>query len=303
MIKIVASLLFIMLMLPASMHAQGCSDAGVCGIFTDTEAQTDKTSYAAGLSQYFGIGENSTGIFATNLSLEYKTREIELAVKIPYVYINGDLGDQSGIGDIILSAGYTNKLHGDFRYSYAVGIKFPTGEDNGAKSGLPLPMVYQTGGGTFDIMLGVSVSYNSWKLALGWQNPLGESSNSFLHRSWQGKPEALQYAESRNLGRGMDLMLALDKSFEFDGTWVYAGAIAIFRLTDSYYYDSDIDILSKKIAEKTGSTINFNLGIADKLNDYAMLFVEAAMPVVTRKTSADGLKRAFTGSLGLKFIL
>ncbi len=293
-------LFFILLFTPALLKAQ-CSDAGVCGLFS--APQSDKTAYVLGVSQYFGIGDNNTGVFNTNLSFEYKSQEIKLSVNVPYVYTTGDLGYLSGIGDIILIAGHTGKLGDDFLLTYGIGVKFPTGDANGKKSRISLPMVYQTGGGTFDIMLGVSVEYDGWRLSSAWQNPFGENSNSFLHDSWDGKPEARDYPESRELNRGMDFMLSLDKSFAFDSTSIYGGLLAIFRISDSYYRLSQSDIFDRKVAEKAGTTINFKLGINNKLNNYAIIFVEAAMPAIARQTAADGLKRAFTGVLGLRFIL
>jgi hypothetical protein len=294
-------LLFLLLLITPALLKGQCSDAGVCGLFSDT--QSDKTAYVFGLSQYFGIGDNNTGVFITNLSFEYKSQEIDISVNAPYVYTNGDLGYLSGIGDLMLTAAYTSKLEGDFLLTYAFGVKFPTGDDNGKKSGIPLPMVYQTGGGTFDIMLGAALDYQGWRLSAGWQNPLGENSNSFLHEKWAGRPEARDYAESRELDRGMDIVLSLEKSFDIDGTSIYGGVIGIFRITDSYYRPSESGILDKRLADKAGSTVNLKLGINDKLNNYAVIFVEAAMPVVVRQTAADGLKRAFTGILGLRFIL
>ncbi|MCO5250311.1 MAG: hypothetical protein M9949_02685 [Candidatus Kapabacteria bacterium] len=303
MSKFLIVVLFILLA-PAYLASQGCSDAGVCSMLGDKDIQPEEEKYIAGLSQYFGVGDENTVIFNTLLTFDYRSENMDVSVILPYVYTNGNLGTLSGLGDIKIAAGFTGSLSEDAAIKFIAGVKFATGEANGKKSGRSLPMVYQPGLGTSDLMLGASLRLSTWVFGVGFQFSDDRTSNKFLHEDWVDEDEAaLHYNQSFKMRRGMDFMLSVDKFVNFDKTSIYGGIQVIHRNEENNVRRYNFESEKYEITEQNLTTVNLRAGLKNNLTDYAALHLEVALPILARDYAADGLTRSFSAAFGLKFNL
>ncbi len=144
-------------------NSQGCSDAGFCtmGALNPTNNVDSSFRHKAKLSFSYGVGEQSTSHLhiIPELQLGF-IRNNEVQIKIPYIYVDGDLGSNSGLGDLSVSTSQLFQTTDKSSLSVTIGFKLPTGTTDKAENGLALAMPYQTGLGTFDLILGVSYNYD-----------------------------------------------------------------------------------------------------------------------------------------------
>lgn len=302
MSKILIVVLFILLT-PALLKSQGCSDAGVCSMLSDKDIQPEKDKYIVGISQYFGVGDEKTAVFNTLLAFDYRTENFDFSLIVPYVYTNGDLGCLSGLGDLKFAGGFTGALSEDAAIKFIAGVKFASGEANGKKNGRPLPMVYQTGLGTSDLMLGISLRLSTWTFGVGFQYTEDKSTNEFLHEDWLDEEKALHYNEFYKSRRGIDLMLSVDKFVNFDETSVYGGIQLIHRNEDKNVIRYNFESGKYEVTEQNLTTINVRAGLKNNLTDFVALHLDVALPILARDHAADGLRRSFSAAFGLKFSL
>ncbi|MFM8742806.1 MAG: hypothetical protein ACKODM_05690, partial [Cytophagales bacterium] len=93
---------------------------------------------------------------------------------------------------------------------------------------------YQTSLGTYDFIAGISVINRKWLFATGIQTPLNKNDNQFVWSAWAGTPEKAyidRYAQAKNLSRGRDLMLRIERNFRFARFNFYLGLLPIYRIT------------------------------------------------------------------------
>ncbi|MBS3999459.1 MAG: hypothetical protein KGZ71_03135 [Desulfobulbaceae bacterium] len=302
MSKILIVVLF-SLLAPAHLISQGCSDAGVCSMLSDKDLQPAEEKYIVGLSQYFGVGDENTAVFNTLLAFDYRSENMDVSVIIPYVYTNGNLGCLSGLGDIKIAGGFTGTLGEDLVIKFIAGVKFASGEANGKRYGRSMPMVYQPGLGTSDLLLGASLRLSTWTFGVGFQYTKDKTTNEFRHEDWENEEKALHYNQSSGLRRGADFMFSVDKFVNFDETSIYGGIQLIHRNDDKNVIRYNLDSEKYEVVEQNLTTINVRAGLTNNLTEYAALHLDAALPILARDYAADGLRRSFSAALGLKFSL
>ena len=146
-------------------RSQGCSDAGFCTIGSLQPQLLSDTAFknTFKLSLSYGQGEQGVTIFQTIPEFEFRFfKNNSVQLKVPYYFINGNLGKVSGVGDISISTTQTLVKTNKMKFNITFGAKIATGKSNSEINNLPLPMPYQTSLGTHDIILGTSLQYNSW---------------------------------------------------------------------------------------------------------------------------------------------
>ncbi|HLG36379.1 MAG TPA: hypothetical protein VI757_15990, partial [Bacteroidia bacterium] len=157
--------------IPLKSKSQGCSDVGFCTIGTLKPQSESDSAYrhSATLSFSFGIGDEKTKIYQVIPELELRIlKNNSLQIKMPFVSVRGNLGDNSGVGDISFSMTQTVKETDNTKFNFTLGFKFPTGTTAELTTVpvinpvVPLPMHYQTGLGTTDLILGASMKYKKW---------------------------------------------------------------------------------------------------------------------------------------------
>ena len=180
-----------------------------------------------------------------------------------------------------------------------VGGKLPPNRANIEKDGKGLPMAYQTSLGTYDLILGINLAFDKWRIGAGYQKPFGSNGNTFLHEYWENNEDALEYWESNKLNRGDDAMLRVDRYFIVrEKNTLFAGLLAVYRLQKDR-----IEVINKdiRLEGSNGLTLNASLGYNIALQNHGSLRFLLAAPIITRKVRADGLTR--TAIFSLTYVL
>jgi hypothetical protein len=227
-------------------YAQGCSDAGFCtmGAMKPDQKFNKKAAIklrSIEISQYYGYTHFKDNIWATNLDINIGlSPKSTLQIKMPYQYVSGLLADTQGFGDISLS--FTRNIFSteNTQINITIGAKIPTNNSNKTtqknNTELPLPMYYQTSLGTYDLVLGGSLLTKNWLFGIGIQQVLSnDNENTFLWGKWRTfAPEfrsiSDKYHVSKNLARGTDIMLRIERNFRFSNYNFSLGILPIYRI-------------------------------------------------------------------------
>lgn len=310
--KIILIALLSFVFLTYSTYSQGCSDAGLCSINLADEDSTNNTKFTLGLGNSIGIGDESVLINSTGIEIAGNFSDFGFVAKIPFTFTSGSLGQTNGLGDFTLLL--TAKLYSeeDFALTLAGGLKLATNDANLlSEHNLALPMVYQTSGGTNDIIFLLAANIESWAISTGMQIPMNRNENTFIENSALVDPISgiseyynnwQNYESSRNFKRGSDVMLKVEKYFQLkDDLKVMAGVLPVYRLTESVYNDLNGDDIT--IMNTDGLTLNIIAGLDYKVSQKHSFGLNIGFPVVTREVRADGLTRALVANIDFKFAL
>ncbi len=252
---------FISILLASQLsYAQGCSDAGFCtmGALKPDQKFAKKTVIklrSIEISQYYGLTKFKDHILATNLDINVGlSAKSTLQFKMPYQYVSGPLGDTQGVGDISISFTRNMVTKEKYQIGLTIGAKIPTNNSNKTttRNGveLPLPMYYQTSLGTYDLVIGGSLVTKKWLFGLGIQQVIiNANENTFLWGKWRTfAPEMRSlsdpYPVSKNLARGTDIMLRIERNFRFSNYNFSVGLLPIYRLNDDFL--TSFDPVAKK---------------------------------------------------------
>jgi len=314
--------LLLFLLLPLSpLFAQGCSDAGFCtmGAMKPNQPFSRKINLklrSIEVSQYIGV--NSIGDVITaytsdiNIGLSSK---YTVQIKVPYMRIYGRLANTSGLGDISLSATRNLIAKEKYQLNFTLGTKLPTnpGDKSTSRNGheLPLPNYYQTSLGTYDFIAGLSFLTKRWLIATGYQMPLNSNGNQFLWGPWRKSGSAdssiaLVYPLCKNLKRGNDVMLRVERNFRLARLNAQLGLLGIYRLTEDEYTDK-----TGKRVKQPGTTglalsgiagfgYNFSVRSGIKIMFGYRLSQRYRRPEL-HELSLDGLSREFVNTIGYEF--
>ena len=283
----VFSILFLMYV---QSFSQGCSDAGFCtmGSLKSTMADGSPFKHRAKLLFGFGSGEQKTKHADVIAEFEFNFfKNNVLQLKAPFQMKDGNLGSNNGLGDVSVSTSQAFLVTDQSQLGVTIGAKLPTGTTN-AKA---LPMPYQTGLGTVDLILGASYQYNKWKFSTGYQKIVSHGNkNGFLHTANSTESE-LNYFESNLLERGDDALIRIDRNFGGEKIKAMAGVLAIFRLQK----DKITNASNQQVALQgsDGLTLNITGGADFFLSEQSGMNLLFGIPAVVRKVRADGLTREF----------
>lgn len=176
-----------------------------------------------------------------NFSLNSKT---SFQVKLPYQAVKGRLANTSGMGDISLCLTRNVLTRERFDINVSLGAKIPTNHSDKDVNGLPLPMYYQTSLGTYDAIAGLSLITRQWLFATGIQVPLNQNENGFIWSAWDGSDEKAyvdRYNQAKDLKRGTDVMLRVERNFRFSRLNFSLGLLPIYRITRDEFNRSGND--------------------------------------------------------------
>ncbi len=299
-------------------HSFGqCSDAGICSLSNHTNVVLASNSIKLGYS--FGTTGKDEKLNHQKISLDYTHYFMEgassLAISIPYsiqsgenVYINEPSVRVSGIGDIQLlgsmsvwndevmdTSSSIHAINTMKSLQVQVGAKFATGkinEDN-------LPLRYQSGLGTNDLLLGISYIMSPFEAGIGFQLPFGISKNHI-----------------DSLKRGADLLTHISFTHTFDRFSAIAEILAIKRLSKSKLLFPPGTVLITEespdpivlengeyvIKESDQFQLNLRGTVEYRLQNDITFEAGFAIPFIKRSDNTDGLKRAFTISGGVKYL-
>lgn len=289
-------LFFVLFCFSGQLAAQGCSDAGICTAPAQpgTEGATDSLrQHLVKLTGSWGIGEQGVSVFQVVPEAELSIAKNWRALfKVPFCYTAGNLGKASGTGDITAGFAWIRKINANAALRFSLLGKLATGKTNRLSDALlPLPMPYQPGLGTHDLVGAVSFHYKSWLFSGAYQQVItNNNSNAFLHSSWNSSPEALLYFESAALRRGNDAMLRAEKTFTWNTFRFSPGMLAIYRLQQD-------DVNGGAVVGSDGLTLNVTATGSYRMKNQSVLTLVAGKPVIVREMRPDGLTRALVLNL------
>jgi hypothetical protein len=234
--------LFCTFVLLISIHAsgQGCSDAGFCtmGAMKPDQPFNKKiklTLRSMELSFYRGTTTLTPVVHVVTADMNFGLNSrTSFQVKLPYQFITGRLANTSGMGDISLCFTKNLKTTEKYDVNLSLGTKIPTNGSDKSIEGRPLPMYYQTSLGTYDAIAGISLITKRWLFATGIQVPLNENNNQFVWSKWEDHPEkdyVNRYNQARELKRGTDVMVRVERNFRFARFNFSLGLLPIYRIT------------------------------------------------------------------------
>jgi len=300
---------------------QGCSDAGFCtmGAMKPDQPYSKRIAVklqSAEISFYRGTTTLTPIIYVATVDLNFSIKgRNTFQVKLPYQAITGRLANTQGMGDISLC--FTRNVHrsDNFSVNLSLGAKIPTNHSDktvtapiGTGEQWPLPMYYQTSLGTYDLITGISVINRKWLFATGIQVPLNHNRNQFVWSSWAEAPDDLrayvdEYNQAKNLKRGVDVMLRVERNFRFSKFNFSVGLLPIYRITRDEFTRSgtaeDSPQTTVKPKEASGlalsalGTVGYNFDVRSGIR----LLIGHKVDDIQRKTNPDGLTRELVSSL------
>jgi hypothetical protein len=229
------------------LFGQGCSDAGFCtmGAMRPDQAYSKRLDVklrSIEANFYRGTSLLSPKIYVATIDATVGLNDRNyVQIKLPYQYAEGSLGSAKGMGDISLSFTHVLRTSSKYTLSGTFGGKIPMGDanetvnnefTNGQDS--PLHTYYQPSLGSYDLVGGLSWINDKWLLATGIQIPLTRQSNEF---SWGGFPDypnqkyVERYNRGRELMRGTDVMLRVERNWRFTNYNFSLGLLPIYRIT------------------------------------------------------------------------
>lgn len=290
-------------------QSQGCSDAGFCTMGAMKPDQPYNKKIALKLrsmefSFYRGTTTLTPVVFVATADLNFTLNSKNaFQIKLPYQAIEGRLANTSGIGDISLC--FTRSIYSSdaFDLNLSLGSKIPTNNSDKSIHGLPLPMYYQTSLGTYDAIAGLSLINRKWLFATGIQIPLNQNNNQFVWSEWAGTSEENyinRYNQAKDLKRGIDVMLRVERNFRFSKFNFSAGLLPIYRIQRDEFTKSEqaANSIQGRVSPKQGkglalsaiATVGYNFNVQSGIK------LLVGHKIVQRDINPDGLSRVFVSS-------
>ncbi len=284
--------------------AQGCSDAGFCtaGALQHKPAADSLPQSSLGISLTIGSGEQGTTIITPQAEwTQQLSASWRLELKLPYYLATGNLGTHSGIGDPIATVSKSWVLKQAWKV-FAIGGTRVSLTDAGASDehGRPLPMPYQHGLGTTDLIAGVAAQYKTWlSLSAGYQQPLFQyNNNAYLAQALPLESDDYKaYFDSRKLERRGDVLLRAEGTYTRNRWSLTGGPLLIYHLGDDRITrPSGQDIT---LPGSQGATLNIaaKLAYGAKKSHWELA---GGAPFVVRSVRPDGLTRHWVLTLRYK---
>jgi hypothetical protein len=296
-------LLFVISM--RSGFSQGCSDAGFCtmGAMKPDQPFNKKISLrlrSIEVSFYRGTTPLTPIIYVATADLNFSLNSrTSFQIKLPFQAVRGQLARTSGVGDISLCVTRTLVSNEKFDVNFSIGGKIPSNNSSKDVDGLPLPMYYQTSLGTYDFITGISVISRKWLFATGIQHPFNKNGNQFLWEAWQGTNEEdyiNRYNQSKELKRGTDIMLRVERNWRFSRLNFSLGILPIYRINNDEISLANGTRVKPQGAKGLALSGIFTAGYS--FNVKSGIKFLAGHRIVQRDTNPDGLTREFVSTLG-----
>lgn len=298
-------LIVLLTFISQNLKSQGCSDAGLCTAGSMKDNGADDEKWRFGINSQYGQGDQKVDIFTQQLEISRRfSDKLLVQVKMPWINTSGNLGSNQGIGDLVLTGNYKHRVSDDLIYNINLGFRVPTGKTNNgiihqsAGPAATLPMPYQTGLGTFDVLTGMDIRYRSvWQFALGFQLPLIQNNrNNFNEVRANNIPGTSGYFYSDNLKRKPDIVVRIEKKFELNKSIaLFANIIPIYHVGDDSHSGFNGDKLVYQ--QSSGLTLNTGAGLMAELSKSSVMRLSFAAPMITRKERPDGLTRHFVAGI------
>lgn len=315
----------------ASVRAQGCSDAGVCtagpiGEFhfsPDSLPKRTEPRHMARITYSHGIGERRTVIqqIIPELAIGI-TKRLGLQAKVPYMSALGDLSNaggtrpNAGIGDAVITASYTFIKEQDRMLTGVLGMRLPTGTTDAQNTDpttsqriRSLPMPYQTGLGTTDLLFGLIYRRGRITTTLAYQHVLdNRNMNAFDHASWDNDARALGHFESNRLERADDAVARIQYAIPWRRFSFQPGLLGIMHMAEDRRLEGMADpggIMPMagmvQVPGSKGLTLNATMDLRYRIAGNWHAELSYGSPLLVRKERPDGLTRSMVLNVGLRY--
>ncbi len=287
-------------------YGQGCSDAGFCtmGAMRPNQAYSKKLRLklrSIEYNFYRGTSLLSPIIYAHTVEFNASLgNKMNIQAKIPYMHIAGKLGKNEGMGDISLSVTRELKQINGWNIGATLGAKIPTNNSNAMVSNeqsggisVPLHMYYQTSLGSIDGIAGFSMINSKWMFATGIQMAFTQNENYFQWGDWsqfEDQEYLRKYNVGRNLARGTDIMLRVERSFRFTNFDFSFGLLPIYRIKKDEVYNpstQEREKLNETIGLALSGLTSFGYSFSVK-NGVRLIY---GRKLIDREKNPDGLTR------------
>ncbi|HEX8061525.1 MAG TPA: hypothetical protein VF473_11350 [Cyclobacteriaceae bacterium] len=316
--KFLSTLLF--LAASTITYSQGCSDAGFCtmGAMKPDQPYSKRIKVklqSAEFSFYRGTTILTPIIYVATADLNFSIKgRNTFQVKLPYQAVDGRLAKTRGMGDISLC--FTRNIYNSdkFNLNLSFGAKIPTNHSDktvkaptGEPERWPLPMYYQTSLGTYDVISGLSLINRKWLLATGIQVPLNHNNNQFVWSRWAEaesdlKAYADRYNQAKDLRRGIDVMMRVERNFRFSKFNFSVGLLPIYRVkrdefTKSTTTKKDAPEVRVKPVQAMGMACSALFTAGYNFDVRSGVRVLVGHKLFNRKANPDGLSRELVSSI------
>jgi hypothetical protein len=260
-----------------------CSDAGVCSVGHTMDDNNDNI-LDLNVGYKFGSSgkEDDVKYHSFQLAAIYNVFEkTTLQISIPYNIQSGPLGDVNGIGDLLISVTHNFISDNNSSLDASIGAKFAAGEDNADN----LPMAYQSGLGSNDILFALNYTYKNIGFGVGYQIAGGRNKNVI------------------KLERGDDLLLRASYNLLLDKFTITPQLLFIKRLAKSSILDTSSMTSSESfidVEKSDQSQLNLLTVVQYQIDKNYSLFADFAVPFIKREVNVDGLTRSFSASIGVQ---
>ncbi|HEX5001976.1 MAG TPA: hypothetical protein VFW78_05740 [Bacteroidia bacterium] len=277
-------------------NAQGCSDAGFCTApAMRPKALADTTNLTNKITAGFGIGFADHSVTVYNGMVAYTgtfSKHFNGSVRFNYQYNDGPLAGVGALSDAFVTAGYNSGSGFDI----TAGIKIPFTDGNINYQGLILPMDYQPGLGTTDLLIGAGYRFGKGGVVAGLQQPLTQNKNAYLSDLYPEGTPGSEFQSTNKFFRYGDILLRAYYNFSFaqNRITLSPSLLPIYHLKEDTYRDrNDAEI---SIAGSDGLTLNGTITLRYTSGNHS---VETTMgtPFVVREARPDGLTRSFVAGI------
>jgi hypothetical protein len=308
MVKFIFLLLFVFFAVNG-VYSQ-CSDAGVCSFHSNDNGIFRRSGVGVDYLNGYSGEKNDIRYESAKLSGYYWfDREMNIGAILPLNRQRGKLGTVQGVGDLLIVfdylvndhpgditiSGESSLLSGTFEAtSIQIGAKFATGAVNQSN----LPLLYQNGLGTTDLLLGIIYSaahpreydYDLFTGGFTLQVPFGIAGNKY---------DSLQ--------RGIDLLGRVAYQYPILHSFGIKGEMLVIqRLTKSMLHQYKLvgpdgfpdssGTLSTSPYKVNDNILQINISAGATYNVQQDIFFETGftVPLLDKKVNYDGLKRSYT---------
>lgn len=276
----------------SGLHAQGCSDAGLCKIdVLKPDPQNPLLMHDNKLDAGFSVGAADYGITVFGGHIGYSRNFGEswsVDTKMTFLSQNGNAISVFGPGDIFANVNYKFSQ----KFFLTAGTKIPLMKADRAQDGLPLPMDYQSSLGTFDLLAGIRYNPENWQGALAVQLPLQQNDNAFSPGLYDTLSPLHDIQATNAFRRRADIMLHVSRTIEMSDKITFTpGLLPIYHVAEDEY--TDIDGMQYAIKGSDGLTLNGTIFIDVKMGASGNLEFDLGFPFIVRDARPDGLTRSF----------
>lgn len=283
--KLICSIVIILI--SNSIHAQGCSDAGICSIGHGFQSDQKAFKNNIEVATIFGAGEADVTYFSPTLAYTRRfSDKFSLSTKITFSSANGSFGTRAAFGDAFLIGNYAFKEKDNKQWSALFGWKIPFTSSNLKINNYSIPLDYQSSLGTFDLFLGTNYKYKNWDFNGAVQIPVFNNNKNSYFKEFSGTND---FPSTNLFRRKSDVLTRATytikvKKFDFKPNLLFIYHVGL----DTY---ENIFGKRESISGSDGLTINGNLISTYHFDTQNSLELSLATPFVVRTVRPDGLTR------------